>query len=422
MSRLTNDDKHHFSTKGKNAEQVLSDLAEKTFLADWCFLNPQLPNGKELCDLLVVFKNIAIIWQVKDLKLDNNGNVNSREVHKNLKQLSGARRQLFDIKTPIELYNPRRKREVFDPSSINEVHLISALMGEERDAMNMVETIKNHFAHIFTKSLLPVLLEELDTIRDFCQFLAAREAVVRDNRVGEIYGGEQDLLAYYLIHDRSFGSTNEVINISKGLWGQFRNSSAYQRKKEADEISYYWDEIINRVHECLDNPPYPESYERVARMMAWPNRLYRRMLGASFADAHAFADSIPPIMKKDMVHRRVTVTPFGVTYCFLFHDISPYDDSLRNTRFLMLQALCHVVRGVFQRNTVVIGVGTEMTIEEECTFDFIGLEIPVWTSEDEKRLKSYQNTYNFLSDVQIFVQQAEEYPSEEDLTDSQLII
>jgi len=206
MHRQVNDDKHHFTTKGKNAEQVLSGLAQQTFLADWCFLNPRLPNGKELCDLLVVFDDIAIIWAVKDLKLDKYGNVNGREIEKNLKQLSGARRQLFELKTPIELYNPRRKRETFDPSSINEVHLISALMGEEEDAINMAEMIKNQFVHVFIKSFLPVLLGELDTIRDFCHYLTARKTVVSENRVGAIPGGEQDLLAYYLMRDRSFGS------------------------------------------------------------------------------------------------------------------------------------------------------------------------------------------------------------------------
>lgn len=340
-----------------------------------------------------------------------------------VKQLSGAKRQLFELKTQIELYNSRRKRETFDPSSIDEVHLISALMGEEGTSMNMVETIKNQSAHVFTKAFLPVLLEELDTIRDFCQYLAAREAVVSKNRVGKMKGGEQDLLAYYLLHDRSFGQSNgKVININEGLWRQFRNSSAYQGKKEADEISYYWDEIINRIHEVLDNPPCPESYEKIARIMASHDRLYRRMLGDSFADAHVFADSIPPLKKKDQVFRRVVPTSFGVTYCFLFYDISPYDDSLREIRFLMLQALCHVVRVAFQQNTVVIGIGTEMTVEEECTFDFVGLEIPIWTSEDEKRLERYQHTYNFLSDIQVFVREVEEYPSKEDLTDFRLIL
>src|SRR5207248_3721501 len=171
------------------------------------------------------------------------------------------------------------------PASINEVYLISALMGEEGDAINMAEMIKNQIAHVFTKSFLPVLLEEMDTIRDFCQYLAAREAMISENRVGEMSGGEQDLLAYYLMHDRSFGSTGKASKIRKGLWDQFRNSSAYQRKKEADEISYCWDEIINRVHEVLDNPPFPERYERIARIMAWPNRLYRRMLADSFVNA-----------------------------------------------------------------------------------------------------------------------------------------
>jgi hypothetical protein len=412
MSRQVNNDKHHFTTKGKNAEQVLSDLAQQTFLTNWCFLNPHLPNGKELCDLLIIFDDIVIIWQVKDLKLDNMGKANSREVKKNLRQIFGAKRQLFDINTPIELYNTRRKREVFDSSSINEVHLISALMGEEGEGINIAEVFKNHFIHVFTKSFLPVLLEELDTIRDFCQYLAARETLVSEKRVGKIIGSEQDLLAYYLMHDRSFGSTGNVIDISKGLWTQFRNSSAYQRKKDANTISYYWDAIINRVHEARDNPPFPESMEIVARLMAWPNRLYRRMLGESFAEAHAFADSIPPTMKKDLVHRRTVLTSFGVTYCFLFHDISLDDKFSRETRHLMLQALCHVVRGLYQQNKTVIGIGTEMTIQEEDSFDFVGLQYSVWTYEDEKKLESYQKTYSFLSDIQVSVHQEEEYPSE----------
>jgi hypothetical protein len=33
------------------------------------FSNPKLQNVRVVCDLLVVFDNIAIIWQIKDLKL-----------------------------------------------------------------------------------------------------------------------------------------------------------------------------------------------------------------------------------------------------------------------------------------------------------------------------------------------------------------
>ena len=107
-----------FQLKGTTAEKVVHDLATKTFLIDWCFLNPKLPNGKELCDLLVVFSDMAIIWQIKDLKLDKNGNYKKTEVDKNLRQIIGARRQLFELKTPIHLKNIRRSEEIFDSSKI----------------------------------------------------------------------------------------------------------------------------------------------------------------------------------------------------------------------------------------------------------------------------------------------------------------
>ena len=96
------DTKHYFELKGKNAEKIVHDLAEKTFLVDWCFPNPKLQNNKELCDLLVVFDDIAIIWQIKDLKLDKNGKYKKAEVDKNLRQLSGADRQMFKLKSKIE--------------------------------------------------------------------------------------------------------------------------------------------------------------------------------------------------------------------------------------------------------------------------------------------------------------------------------
>jgi len=77
--------KKRFNLKGKNSEKLVHDLALKTFLTDWCYLNPTLPSGKELCDLLVVYDEVALIWQIKDLKLDEEGRYRNREVIRNLK-------------------------------------------------------------------------------------------------------------------------------------------------------------------------------------------------------------------------------------------------------------------------------------------------------------------------------------------------
>ena len=66
---------------------------------------------------------------------------NKAEVQKNLRQLSGARRQLFDLKTPIELENPFRGKEKFDPSIIKEIYLISVLLGEGEEMLSFFERL-----------------------------------------------------------------------------------------------------------------------------------------------------------------------------------------------------------------------------------------------------------------------------------------
>ena len=96
--KLASHGKHYFYLKGQTAEEVLHLLAQKTFLTDWCYPNPILPNGKELCDLLILFNDIAIIWQIKDVKLKD-GHVKESDLEKNIKQISGAYRQLFELKT-----------------------------------------------------------------------------------------------------------------------------------------------------------------------------------------------------------------------------------------------------------------------------------------------------------------------------------
>ena len=108
------------------------ELAKKTFLTDWCYLRPHCPASKgsrELCDLLVIYDNIAIVWQIKDTKLDKMGHRKKSDIEKNQKPLLGARRELFELKTPVELVNPRRGKESFNPALIQRIYLISALVG-----------------------------------------------------------------------------------------------------------------------------------------------------------------------------------------------------------------------------------------------------------------------------------------------------
>jgi hypothetical protein len=236
----------YFEIKGKKAEKIVHDLAIKSFLTDWCYPNPTLPTGRELCDLLVVFDDVVVIWQIKDIKVNKDGLYNKKEVDKNLRQLSGAQRQLFKLRTPIELRNPGRGKELFDPQTIREIHLVSALLGEGEEFFSFVENIKDRAVHVFTREFTQIVLNELDTITDFLQYLRAKEAVVSQNKRLTLIGGEEELLAYYLSNNRSFDkweNANTIV-VDEGCWERFRNGEVYKAKKQADRVSHFWDGIL----------------------------------------------------------------------------------------------------------------------------------------------------------------------------------
>ena len=387
----------YFNLKGKEAEKLVQDLASKTFLTDWCYLNPTLPSGKELCDLLVVYDEVAIIWQIKDLKLDNGGRYRKREVNKNLRQLSGAHRQLSTLKIPVELENPRRGKELFEATGIREIYLISVLLGESEEAFSFVDHIKNYTIHVFTRDFTQLILNEIDTVNDFTNYLRAKEALIRGNKQLIILGGEEELLAFYLMNNRSFDRLKEAtcVVIDQGSWEQFQCSQGYRAKNEQDKISYGWDDIINRVHEASP------GYEIVARELARPNRFERRCLSKSYFEAYMKADS-------DKTHNifRRTFALNGVTYCFLFAD----DTKPRDYRKGMLKWMCYIARGIYKSNRKVIGIATEKGISPTCSYDFVLLDMPKWTEQNRREMEKIQQETGILLSPEISIVDEDEYP------------
>lgn len=390
-------EKDYFFIKGKTAEKIVHDLAVKTFLTDWCYLNPRLPDGKELCDLIVIFDDIAIIWQIKDLKVDESGKYKRAEVDKNLRQLSGARRQLFDLQTKIELENPRRGREIFDSTNIREIYLLSVLLGKGEDVYSFVDEIKNHTVHILTKEFTQIILNELDTISDFTAYLRAKESFLKKEISLTIMGGEEELLAYYLMNDRSFEKLEKAtfIAIEGGSWLNLQNNPKYIAKKKADEISYGWDDIINRAHEGSS------QYEKIARELARPNRFQRRYLSKVYYDAFVQAHND----NEGDLYRRVLFSE-ETTYCFLFQD----DEEPREKRRAMLGAICLFARGKHQKNSRVLGIATEKKIRPTCSYDFCFMEIPEWTEEHQRILEKLQSEIGLFANPLIGYTTEAEYP------------
>jgi hypothetical protein len=382
----------YFHEKGARAEKVIHDLSIKTFFTDWCYPNPPRPGGKELCDLLVVYDDTAIIWQIKDLKVDANGRYKTAEVEKNLRQLAGARRLLFDMKAPVTLSNPRRGEELFDPDKIEHVHLISVLMGEGEGPLPLMDLAKEYKVHVFTREFADIVLKELDTISDFTRYLVAKEAIT--HKEIRILGGEENLLGKYLHAGRKFDwmENYDGILIDDTVWAAIQKKPEFLEKKKLDQVSYGWDTMIDRAHE--GSP----QYEVVARELARPDRFRRRILSESFLEAYIeLAGS-----DLEMLRRHVSVG--DTTYCFLITNDDEYPSPRRRH---MLTLMCHVARGLPPGNKRVLGVATGKTNR---SYDFAHLYAENWTDADEQRKREIQARYGIFATPRITATEVDEYP------------
>lgn len=390
-------DKHYFELKGKNAESFVYDLAQKSFLTDWCYINPKCDANKELCDLLVVFGEVAIIWQVKDLKRQENGRYNQGEVDKNLRQLSGAKRSLFDLNKKIVLENPRRGSEEFDSNKIKEIYLISALVGEGEDYYEFVKKIKDKTIHILDRKSIQILLNELDTISDFIDYLKEKERFLSSDIKMDLSGGEEELLAYYLMNERSFKKLegNSYIIVQEGFWEGLIKKPEFLAKKVEDKISYFWDFLIDKAHLSKE-----KNYEIVAREMAKLNRFERRFKAKTFFEGQAKAN----LDKKNLFYRR-TIPEKGITYCF-FYAKTP-DREIRKNR---LAEICFATRGYFKENQKVLGIATEMDILPKHSFEFCFLDFPEWTEKEEKIAEEIKEKLGIFKNQEMSRFTDDEYP------------
>ena len=134
---------------------------------DSCIENPKLADGKEVCDLLVVFGGRILIWQVKDLKVGKDGFYRPRDVEKNVRQLFGAKRRLLGLGAPVLFRNQRGLEIQFDPSAVERVFLISALVGEGQELEPFIEEHRDDAVHVLGREALQLMVDELDTIARF---------------------------------------------------------------------------------------------------------------------------------------------------------------------------------------------------------------------------------------------------------------
>jgi hypothetical protein len=333
------------------SEELVYSLCTKSFLSLWSYPNPRGKKGKELCDILVVCEPDIIIFSVKEVAFKDTGDRVGWErwrraaIEESCSQITGAERW---IEANPNVVTKDGEPGLPFPGSNRVVHRIAVALGSRGEVPMTFGDSGKGFIHVFDEQSLNTLMEELDTISDFVKYLADKEAFYRAGKLTLFDGGgEEDLLALYLVSGQRFPEEPDLIVLDDNLWETFKEDPDFQAKQELDKVSYIWDEIIEEVHQTyldsnfITDLPYASEFtdlENAMRVMARENRFSRRLIADSLVD---FLENSEERKSKS----RVCDSPaIDARYVFLIADY----DSSRKANMGELVGRCIVARGLNQ--------------------------------------------------------------------------
>ncbi len=430
--------------KGLTAsEKHLVQLSEKTFLGLWSYPNvytdegyTKNKQGKELCDLLIVFGKKIIIFSDKGGKEFKEGvDVKVawgrwlRETISSSKQLYGAESWLkkypsrlfldkeckkkfpLNIEDDIEIFlvtvtkNSAKAAEKYFSKKIigSSGTLIQVYPFSKDECLNNPFIISDlnpnkNFVHILDEITLELLLSRLDTIHDFISYLKVKEKSIRSGYL-HLVAGEEELLAHYFnnMNNNLVGDipkpTGEhegsLITISEGLWAEFEGSEIDVILNEFKEKSKYWDELISNFSNHILSATVGlgmelsiDVHERAVKYLASENRVSRGVLCEAFEDK---LNSVP----EESRSARLAFSPLhkDFLYVFLFvpRDFSGISDNeYRKSRKVLMEAYSLVAKHQNPKAKHVIVIATETKNAEKRSEDIYSAEYKQGLTDEEK--------------------------------------
>jgi hypothetical protein len=392
---------------GTVAERFVAEHCNATFLSLWAMPNPVGEDfGKELCDYLVVCDPDIVIISVKDIRLSENPNKVAADrwrreaIERSAKSVYGAERLLKRL-TEVQ---SRAGRVTRLPSpDKRRVHRICVAFGGEGNTSIPSGNFSKGFVHVLDEVSFPILLRELDTIRDLLDYLEAKRSFLESGR-NVVFPGEEDFLALYLFNGRSFPDRPDVMILDDTLWPGLLSEGSYRARREADRASYAWDNLIEYVAkdlikgDLLFADPNGED-ESILRVMAQERRFERRCL----------SETMTEVFTSKKIRARIIQSYSGVVYVFVAF---PRDEN-RMYRRAELMGRCLVARSQFKDEAcTVIGIATERANDGKkgLSFDLLMVDIREWTSEFEVKAEQARHELGFFRSPTVIRRHWDEYP------------
>jgi SEC-C motif len=449
------------------SERYLNNLCERSFLSLWSypgvFRDQKVGgrgNGKELCDMVVVFDRHVLIFSDKHCSFPESGNMQldwqrwyKRAILGSADQAWGAERWLK--KYPDRVYLDRACTQKFPlpipPSQSARYHLIVVAHGSENrckeefggsgslmlnSSLGRQSTIdelslspfmigdldlNRTFVHVFTESTVNVLLQTLDTISDFVAYLEKKENLIRSGTMLSA-PGEEDLLAFYLSRVNKSGAHDFVVEgdyngvvLEEGFWEDFCNGPVREEQLRQNRVSYMWDGLIERfARHALNATQYYTNHTELSsteiglRFMARETRTARRLIAKGLI---AMYNNTPDGMSRTKCLK--SLSEKGLFYVFLSlpkPDFASYEQ-YREARFGLLDACCMIVKYRFPEALDIVGIASEPVRQNAgSSEDLLYLDTREWSDELNKEAAQLQEHLGILTSGTFYKTHENEYP------------
>jgi hypothetical protein len=452
------------------AERYLATLCKRSFLSLWSYpgvyrdqgrFGARVGDGKEVCDLLVVFENHVIIFSDKNCKFGNSKSLEiewprwyRKAVQKSAEQVWAAERWIRDY--PDKLFLDRKCTFRF-PINLPQVdqaifHRIvvahdasracaEALGGsgslmiqsdlEGTDHYHFPFTIgrinsSKGYVHVFDDTTLNILMSTLDTITDFVAYLTRKEESLSGNKIIRA-AGEEELLAAYLRQmnekgERDFIDTDQFdfMVFDEGSWEAFTRNPQRIAQIKSNQISYSWDELIEKfAFHAMTGTQYFTTgqplieQEMAFRFLAKEPRTRRRILAISLHEALASC-------LESSRELGVRVVPSGEPerfplYVFLFlkRKEGVSDEDYRKIRIKLLSDYCRVAKLKFPDSIHIVGIATEAGLDASRSEDLVYANTAGWSEKDQANARRIQEEHGFLKKTKTYRTREYEYPVDE---------
>lgn len=451
------------------SERYLSRLCQHSFLRFWSW--PHIyrdqrwgkgSEGKEVCDLLVVFDHHVFIFSDKYCALPNTGDIATAwsrwfksAIWKSAKQVWGAERWIRDYPErlfldsactePFPIPLPPIDQAVFHRIVVahgsgsacqailggsGSLMLAPDIVGTEhfnREAPNFhpfavgrLSDTKG-YVHVVDDFTLDIILKTIDTAPDLARYFERKEEFILSRKL-QWAAGEENLLAYYLRHADEegrhcfeFPDSATFVSIGEGFWDDFRQHPDRLGQIAADKVSYVWDELIDKfAKHILEDTQYFKTQATTAelelplRLMARESRTDRRMLSRALLHL---------VKRGDTEERSARVllrsSPSDPLYVFL--TLRPRDDwsydEYRRARKDLLECYCLVARSKFEEVRHIVGIATEpLGWNGPRSEDLIYSDDSHWTTELAEEAAQLEREFGILEELRKFEIDEPEYP------------